>query len=145
MSLRIPLFLALLLLPLTPGVAAEPLGRLFFTPEKRAQLERQRQFNIQEAQTLEGATMSLDGVVIRSTGKRTVWINSRAQHDNAAPAGVAADVSRRDPGRAVLTAGEETPAPLKVGESINRATRDKMDALGEGRVSVTRTPPAKTP
>lgn len=145
MSLRKPLLMVFLLLPLAQGVAAESLDRLFFTPEKRVQLERQRQYNIQEAQSLEGATMRLDGVVVRSSGKRTVWVNSRAQHDKAAPAGVAVDVSRRDPGQAVLTAGEETPAPLKVGESINRATRDKMDALGGGRVGVTRTRPPKTP
>lgn len=59
---------------LAPACAADApeLGRLFFTPEKRAALERQREFNIQEAQTLQGNTMSLDGVVYRSGGKSTV-------------------------------------------------------------------------
>lgn len=130
-----------LLGPALAGPAAaqtEPLGRLFFTPEKRAALERQRQLNIQEAQTLEGATMSLDGVVLRSTGKRTVWVNNQAQHDKAMPTGVAADLSARQPGRAKLRAGEETPAELKVGEAINRATRETASGLGTGRVSVHR-------
>lgn len=134
MSVRSLLAAILLALALVESAGAEPLGRLFFTPERRAALERQRQFNIHEAQTLEGATLSLDGVVVRSSGKRTVWINSRAQHDTAAPTGVAVDLSRREPGRAILSAGEEAPAPLKVGESINRATREKADALGGGRV-----------
>ncbi len=114
------------------------LGRLFFTPEKRATLERQRQLNIQEAQTLEGASMSLDGVVVRSSGKRTVWINSRAQHDQAAPAGVSAGIKARQPGQAVLQAGEEAPASLKVGETINRATRESAGGLAQGQISVHR-------
>ena len=116
----------------------ETLGRLFFTPERRATLERQRQLNIQETQTLQGATMSLDGVVVRSSGKRTVWINSRAQHDQAAPAGVTADLSSRKPGQAVLKAGEEVPAQLQVGETINRATRETSGGLAQGQISVNR-------
>jgi hypothetical protein len=146
---RLPL--PLLLLPLLGPTAAvgatetngaTPLGRLFFTPEKRATLERQRQLNIQETQTLEGASLSLDGIVVRSSGKRTVWINSRAQHDRAAPAGVTAELGSRQPGQAVLQAGEETPAKLMVGESINRATRESSGGLAQGQISVHRAPPA---
>lgn len=135
-----PFALSLLLASLAGPAAAqaEQPGRLFFTPEKRATLERQRQLNIQEAQTLEGATMSLDGVVVRSSGKRTVWINSRAQHDQAAPAGVTADLAPRKPGQAVLKAGEEVPTQLKVGETINRATRETSGGLAQGQISVNR-------
>jgi hypothetical protein len=125
------------------GAAAPALGRLFFTPEKRVALERQRQLNIQETQTLEGATMSLDGIVVRSSGKRTVWINNRAQNDQAAPAGVTAALGQREPGQAVLQAGEETPARLKVGESINRATRESSSGLAQGQISVHRAPAPK--
>lgn len=124
---------------------AEALGRLFFTPERRVALERQRQLNIQEAQSLESSTMSLNGVVVRSSGRKTVWVNSRAQHDSAAPGGVAADVSRREPGKAVLSAGEEAPASLKVGETFNRATREKADALGGGQARVNRPAPTAKP
>jgi hypothetical protein len=120
------------------GNGGASLGRLFFTPERRATLERQRQLNIQEAQTLEGASMSLDGVVVRSSGKRTVWINSRAQHDQAAPAGVTAGIKARQPGQAVLQAGEEAPANLRVGETINRATRESAGGLAQGQISVHR-------
>ena len=50
---------------LVPARAADTqeLGRLFFTPERRATLEHQRAFNAQEAQTLQATTTSLDGVV----------------------------------------------------------------------------------
>jgi hypothetical protein len=136
MTRRLPILLAAMLFVPAVADAADSLGRLFFTPERRAALERQRQLNIQEEQTLEGATMSLDGVVVRSSGKRTVWINRQAQHDDASPTGVAVDLSAREPGRATLSAGEEAPAQLKVGESINRATREKGGDLAGGRIGI---------
>ena len=111
------------------------LGRLFFTPEKRLLLERQRVSNIQAAQSLEGETMSLDGVVQRSSGKSTVWINGRAQEENeAARTGVSVHLTPKDPSRAQLAPGEESPTQLKVGEAINRATGERNDRLGGGVV-----------
>jgi hypothetical protein len=127
---------AALLLAAAGSAWAEPLGRLFLTPERRAVLERQRQLNIQEVQTIEGATVTLDGVVTRSSGRSTVWVNQRPQNENALGTGVTAVVSPKNPGRAIITPGEESPASLKVGESINRGTREKADALGEGRITV---------
>ncbi|OHC67777.1 MAG: hypothetical protein A2045_07670 [Rhodocyclales bacterium GWA2_65_20] len=136
---RLPLILLAFAATLPAGAAAEPLGRLFLTPERRVMLERQRQSNIQEqAQTLEGATMSLDGVITRSNGKATVWINGRPQNENMAGTGVQAGVSRREPNRATLVTGDEIPAELRVGESINRATREKNDVVAPGAVVVTK-------
>ena len=131
---------------LAPACAADApeLGRLFFTPEKRAALERQREFNIQEAQTLQGSTMSLDGVVYRSGGKSTVWINRQAQSENeSARTGVSATVSPKTPGSALLAPGEEAPAQLKVGESINRATGERNTRLGGGVVKTPAMPAAR--
>lgn len=116
--------------------ATTSLGRLFFTPEKRIALERQRLSNIQEAQSLEGATMSLDGVVQRSSGKSTVWINGRSQDErDAARTGVTVRLAPKDPGRAQLAPGEDSPTQLKVGEAINRATGERNDRLGGGTVA----------
>lgn len=130
--LLLPAFLSGLALP----VAAEPLGRLFLTPERRALLEHQRRTNVQEAQSLEGTTVSLNGIVVRSGGKATVWINGRPQHDAALGAPVQAGLNAREPARARLTAGEEAPADLSVGESINLATREKNDVVAPGAVTV---------
>lgn len=129
---------------LTPACATDTpeLGRLFFTPERRLALERQRTHNVQEAQALQGTTMSLDGVVYRSSGKTTVWINRQSQNENeAARTGVSAIVSPQSPGRARLAPGEEAPAELKVGEAMNRATGERDTRLGGG-VVVTPTAPA---
>jgi len=112
-----------------------PLGRLFFTPEKRLALEHQRLSNIQETQTLEGAIMSLDGIVQRSSGKSTVWINGHAQDEHeAARTGVTVRLTPKNPGQAQLSPGEESPTQLKVGEAINRATGERNDHLGGGIV-----------
>lgn len=122
---------------LVPAQAAETqeLGRLFFTPERRVALERQRTHNVQEAQTLQGTTMSLDGVVYRSSGKATVWINHQAQTEGeSARTGVSAVVSAKTPGSALLAPGEERPTQMKVGEAMNRATGERNNRLGGGVV-----------
>jgi hypothetical protein len=126
-----------------PANAADTLelGRLFFTPDRRIALERQRTFNVQEAQTLQGTTMSLDGVVYRSSGKATVWINRQAQNESeSARTGVSAVVSSKTPGSALLAPGEEKPAQLKVGEAVNRATGERNTRLGGGNVTIPRQP-----
>ena len=129
-----------------PANAADTLelGRLFFTPDRRIALERQRTFNVQEAQTLQGTTMSLDGVVYRSSGKATVWINRQAQTENdSSRTGVSAAVAPGAPGSARLAPGEEAPTQLKVGETINRATGERNTRLGGGVVVTPATPAAK--
>lgn len=121
-------------LPLHAADTTE-IGRLFFTPEKRALLEHQRLTNTRQTQSLEGATLSLDGVVQRSSGKSTVWINGHPQHEHdAARTGVEVRLSANDPGQAQLAPGNEAPTRLKVGESVNRATGEHIDRLGGGAV-----------
>jgi len=140
----LPGLLSLAMLAPARAADAPELGRLFFTPERRAALERQRAFNIQEAQTLQGTSMSLDGVVYRSGGKSTVWINQKAQTEGeSSRTGVNAVVSPKTPGSALLAPGEETPAQLKVGETINRATGERNTRLGGGVVVTPAAPPAK--
>ncbi|OQY70928.1 MAG: hypothetical protein B6D47_06895, partial [Rhodocyclaceae bacterium UTPRO2] len=66
--------IGLALLAAGAHAADETLGRLFFTPERRAALERQRQLNIRETQkTIEGAELGVSGIVQRSSGKNTAW------------------------------------------------------------------------
>ncbi len=127
------------LLVTTHPAAAEELGRLFFTPERRAALERQRQFNIRETQqVVEGATLSVTGVVQRSSGKTTAWVNGAPQDDKNASTGVRVEIDRSNPARTTVVAGEESPASLKVGEAINRATRETTSGVGDGRITVKR-------
>ena len=98
------------------SVDAEPLGRLFFTPEQRAQLDRQRQRG--SAGRAPAATLRLDGVVFAPGGRTTAWINGRL---------------RRDADRAEV-------ADLRVGESINLVTREKSDVVAPGAIRAGRSP-----
>lgn len=63
----------------TCGAADVALGRLFFTPEERARLDRQRRGETHEA-AAPGATPSageVTGFVKRSDGRNTVWIDGQ--------------------------------------------------------------------
>lgn len=113
-------------------VASPPLGRLFLSPETRTQLERQRQFNIQESRSLEAGTIRLDGVVVRSSGKPTVWVNNQDTRET----GVVTSTSHKNPGQATLVTGNEAPADLKVGVTIDRATRETSGGLAGGEIRV---------
>jgi hypothetical protein len=73
-----------------PGLAAAPeLGRLFYTPAQRAQLESARAHRVTQFvdQSKPASTpLRYDGVVIRSDGQTTRWVDGKAQ---AGTAGVA--------------------------------------------------------
>lgn len=94
--------------------SAEPLGRLFHTPEQRALLDNARKtmpMNVSgEEQAPSTPDFTLKGVVTRSDGKRSVWLNDRLEH-GAGRAG--------DPVQVQLPSGE---IKLKVGQSIDPAT-----------------------
>lgn len=108
------------------------MGRLFFAPEVRAQLERQRQLNVQESRSLEAGTIRLDGIVVRSSGKSTVWVNNQDTRET----GVITGTSRKNPGQASLSTGNEAPADLKVGVTLDRATRETSGGLAGGEIRV---------
>ena len=66
--------------------ASAEMGRLFYTPDQRAQLESARAHpvqragrNAQAASDNAPAPLHFDGVVIRSDGRTTRWVNGKAQ------------------------------------------------------------------
>lgn len=89
---------------------AEPLGRLFFTPEQRLLFDRQRQYG--GAPGAE-STLRLDGVAARDSERSTIWINGRPETDG----------------------GHRDIATLRVGESIDPVTRAKSDVVPHGSVT----------
>ena len=120
----------------------EELGRLFFTPERRQILDRQRQLNIQEKQEIpEDPTLTINGVVTRSSGKRTAWINGVSQNENDTQSGVAVTPNRKDPGKIVVHVIETPATNAKVGDTVNRNTGESSDLLNGG--TITLPPPHK--
>ena len=78
---------AAIVLMLGAGTAAgAELGRLFFTPAQRATLDKMRAQNVGVEKTAADTVpapplpqnVTLDGIVRRSDGRNTVWLNSRA-------------------------------------------------------------------
>lgn len=136
---RVPLA-ALALALMAASARAEPLGRLFFTPERRAALERQRQLNIQEKtqETIEVANVHLNGVVRRSGNKATVWVNGRPQQVDNTGTGILVSPSSKAADRVDIRVGDENPSSLKVGETLNRATQETTDGLAGGQLKINR-------
>ena len=123
--------------PYVPAFAEEALGRLFFTPERRQTLDRQRQFNIQEKQEIpEDPTFTIDGVVTRSSGKRTVWVNGIAQNDNETSGGATLLPIKQQSGVITIQSATTPGGTAKVGDTVNRTTGEATDALKGGRVLV---------
>jgi len=131
-----------LLAALSPAANAdEELGRLFFTPERRQALDRQRQFNIQEKQEIpEDPSLTINGVVTRSSGKRTVWLNGVAQNDNEKPTGVVVIPNSKAPGKVVVQPNDAPSGNANVGETVNRKTGETTDLLGDGRIKLKNRP-----
>jgi hypothetical protein len=122
------LFSVLLVLG-TDACAAE-LGRLFYTPAQRTQLDTLRsQKNIAPpAPEVKDApavpdTVTYGGVVRRSDGRSTVWINNRAVNDGK-PLDELSISSRVRPDHSVTLQLPQAPGvvKLKVGQSIDVTT-----------------------
>ncbi len=108
--------------------AAENLGRLFFTPQQRQDLDRRRQANIQDSAASAESLITVNGQVSRSSGKTTTWINGVPQENARKP---------RDPAQVTLPGGEgEAPVSLKIGQTLDKVRGEIRDELGEGSIAV---------
>jgi hypothetical protein len=116
------------MLPWGISNSAEPLGRLFFTPEQRNALDAGKQVSKPRAATAAPRALKLNGVVTRSDNETTVWVNGRTVGNNGtSAAGVAA--SAADPAAArVKLRGMGTQVKLRVGQSLDRSTGKVTEA-----------------
>lgn len=114
-----------LLLQPSLGVAAEQaMGRFFFTPEQRARMDvaRQQEHHIksdpgQQESELPAARLTLNGVIARSDGKTTLWINNQVESGLQPRAGMT--VQGRGRQVTILTRDGHASVPLKVGQSVD--------------------------
>ncbi len=132
-----------------PIAHAQSLGRLFLTPQQRAALDVRRASRVPDKPAaevvVESPTARIDGQVVRSEGRSTVWVNglplregSRNEGLRMTPAPAAAD-------SVTLSVGDsERRVRLKVGESMNRDTGEVRDILGDGEVRVSGAPGSST-
>lgn len=103
---------------LTLTTQAEPLGRLFYTPEQRVLLDTARRtmpMNPSGADEAPAAPdLSLKGIVTRSDGQRSIWVNGRIERSRVRPGS-----QERNQVKLTLPGGE---VKLKVGQTIDPAT-----------------------
>lgn len=118
--------LAALLLAGAPPAAAADLGRLFFTPQQREELDRRRDTNIVEAEVVVESLVRVDGHVSRSSGKTTTWINGAPQYDL---------YHGRDPAR-VAVDDAAVSAPLRVGETLDRTRGEIRPMIEPGSIEI---------
>jgi hypothetical protein len=107
--------------------AADNLGRLFFTPQQRQDLDRRRQANIQESTVTVNSSLTANGKVSRSRGKNTVWINGVPQENSRRPS---------DPTRVTLPAGEgdSSSVTIKIGQTLDKARGKVKDPIEDGKI-----------
>lgn len=102
-------FCALALTAATLASGAE-LGRLFFTPEQRTQLDRDDAGKARP-DTNDRGTLSVTGIVQKHGGERTVWINGVPK--------LAGKSDERSPESASVTLpGQKKKIRVKVGQKV---------------------------
>ena len=110
-------------------VAASPsqagqLGRLFFTPEQRAQLDYTHARDA-AADGDSSAILMVNGIVQKSGGARTVWVNGVSQSVDSG--------ERNTTAQSVTIPGKSRPVKLKVGDKIllDQAAPSSQNAVAE--------------
>lgn len=135
------LFGVLALLP--PAVQAQSLGRLFLTPAQRTALDVRRASRVPDrpaAVVVESPTARVDGQVVRSDGRSTVWVNGVAVREGAQSEGLRVGPTSTGAESVTLAVGDgERRVEIKVGDTMNRDTGEVRDMLGEGSVGVSGT------
>ncbi|MGP1675872.1 MAG: hypothetical protein ACTS6J_01780 [Burkholderiales bacterium] len=122
------LMLACLVAP--AAATAEQLGRLFFTPQQRQDLDRKRASNRaeEEAPQIQEGPITIEGHVQRSSGKTATWINGAPQYDSHAG---------RDPARITVVPNAGQPGiSLKIGQTYERMSGEVRDNLDGGEITV---------
>lgn len=133
--------LLVLLLMLAPCAQAQELGRLFFTPQQRADLDARRKARVPDkpaAATVASPVTRLDGYVKRSGAPSTVWINGESVTEGSPDA---PRIDRGPSGSVSIGVGEGGGrVRMKPGESLDRGNGEVHDVIGDGEIQVRRKP-----
>ena len=120
--MRYATLILLLALSTATSTQAGSLGRLFFTPEQRAQFEHERTavvihkatsaaHNAADEDEPSSSMLTVNGIVQKKDGGRTVWVNGKAQN--------AGNSDEQNPeSLPVSVPGKSQPVKVKVGQKI---------------------------
>lgn len=118
-------------LGVVPSASAQDLGRVFFTPQQRQELDRRRNMNVTESEVVVESLVTVNGHVVRSSGKTTTWINGVPQYDT---------YRSRTPDRVGIESSDAAVG-VKVGETLDRGKGEVRDPLQGGGIKVNRPAP----
>ncbi|MFH2133776.1 MAG: hypothetical protein ABII81_01175 [Pseudomonadota bacterium] len=102
--------IAVVLITISTTAQAAELGRLFFSQNERAQLERQHVLSADEAGD-DSRSLVVNGMIQRNGGKRVIWINGEQQEAGTADSRAPASVP-------VILPGKSAPVKVKVGQRL---------------------------
>jgi len=129
----------ILLLLLAPSARAQEVGRLFFTPQQRADLDARRKARVPDkpaAAAVASPVTRLDGYVKRSGAPSTVWINGESVTEGSPDA---PRIDRGPSGSVSIGVGEAGGrVRMKPGESLDRGNGEVHDVLGDGEIRIRR-------
>lgn len=140
--MRLALSLLALLFAVKAASAAESLGRLFYTPAERTQLDvlRSRKNVVapeQQEPPPAPEVVTYGGVVRRSDGKTTVWINNQVVNDGKASDGLVISTRVRPDDSVSLKLPQASGSiDLKVGQSIEIGSGAIAEPYARGVLNV---------
>lgn len=108
--------LAMLLLATPRAIAAEPLGRLFYTPAERVRLE-ERRHSPGPPEAAAPTALRYSGYVTRQHGPTTLWVDGQALRSDD-PELRARHIAPLSDGRVRFAAPGSPSLRLRVGESV---------------------------
>ncbi|MDD4912660.1 MAG: hypothetical protein PHP57_10235 [Sideroxydans sp.] len=104
------LFLIFALSSYSALTQADELGRLFYSPKQRAQLEAQLA-NANNAKAVGQDSIMVNGVIQKHGGNRIIWINGQAQPAVKGNDSAPGDIS-------IAVPGKSQPVQVKVGQRL---------------------------
>ncbi|MBU1689730.1 MAG: hypothetical protein KJ958_07260 [Gammaproteobacteria bacterium] len=107
------------------SMESNKIGRLFFSPDERAMLDRLRQKSGGSSTLSTTEQITLNGIVRRSSGKNTAWINQFPQNENETPQGIAVQQGQTSKPSALLILPSSRQVNLKVGQTFD-TTKGKV-------------------
>ena len=140
MRALVPVLLGCILAAASGAPAAQQLGRLFFTPEQRDALDARRHARVPDkpAAIAESPATRIDGQVTRAGGNSTVWVNGQPYAEGEDVGGVRVYPGKIDPSGVGVAVGDKQRIRLKVGETLDRASGEVRDVIGEGKLHIHR-------
>jgi len=110
------------------STGASALGRMFFSPPQRQELDRRRALNIQEAVVTVESLYTVNGHIARSSGKTTTWVNRVPLNETYRP---------RNPAVIPLQPVEDEPSvDLRVGQTLDRNSGNINNGIAGGEIKI---------